>query len=96
MDKKRKLSKNPKFRLRFFATGYVFYRPGDWVDLQIDPHVSLHDGFKIQFAGIVPVVLELNAWNTADYCKQDGLPDLFIRPLTRTLFPNIGLSLASL
>ena len=39
----------------FFTTGCVFYRVGDWDDLQIDLHVSLHVGFKIQFAGIVPV-----------------------------------------
>ena len=45
----------------FFTTGCVFYRVGDWDDLQIDLHVSLHDGFKIQFAGIVPVFLEFNA-----------------------------------
>ena len=38
----------------------MFYRVGDWDDLQIDPHVSLHAGFKIQFAGIVPVFLEFN------------------------------------
>ena len=38
----------------------MFYRVGDWNDLQIDLHVSLHIGFKIQFAGIVPFFLELN------------------------------------
>ena len=37
----------------------MFYRVGDWDDLQIDLHVS-HVGFKIQFVGIVPVFLEFN------------------------------------
>ena len=40
--------------------GCVFYRVGDWDDLQIDLHVSIHDGLKIQFASIVPVFLGLN------------------------------------
>ena len=31
-----------------------------WDDLQIDPHVSLYESFKIQFAGIVPVFVEFN------------------------------------
>ena len=48
----------------FFTTGCVFYRVGDWDDLQIDLHVSLHVGFKIQFAGIVPVFLEFNGCNS--------------------------------
>ena len=39
----------------FFTIGCVFYRVRDWGDLQIDLHVNLHDGFKIQFAGTVPV-----------------------------------------
>ena len=38
----------------------MFYRVGDWDDLQIDLHVSFHVGLKIQFAGIVPVILEFN------------------------------------
>ena len=44
----------------------MFYHVGDWDDLQIDLHVSLHVGFKIQFAGIVPVFLEFNGyvWHT--------------------------------
>ena len=42
----------------------VFYLAGDWDDLQIDLHASLHVGFKIQFAGIVPVFLEFNGENT--------------------------------
>ena len=40
----------------------MFYRVGDWDDLQVDLHVSLHVGFKIQFAGIVPVFLEFNVF----------------------------------
>ena len=40
--------------------GCVFYRVEDWDVLQIDLHVSPHDGFKIQFADIVPVFLEFN------------------------------------
>ena len=50
--------------MKFFTIGCVFYRLGDWDDLQIDPHVSLHDDFKIQFAGIVPVFLEFNGQDT--------------------------------
>ena len=46
--------------MKFFAIGCVFYRVRDWDDLQIDPHVSLHGGFKIQFADIVSVFLEFN------------------------------------
>ena len=38
----------------------MFYRVGDLDDLQIDLHVSLHVGFKIQFTDIVPVLLEFN------------------------------------
>ena len=38
----------------------MFYRVGDWDDLQIDLHVSLHVGFKIHFAGVVPVFFEFN------------------------------------
>ena len=50
----------------FFAIGCVFYHVEDWDDLQIDLHVSLLVGFKIQLAGIVPVFLEFNgyAWRT--------------------------------
>ena len=44
----------------FFTIGRVFYRVGHWDDLQIDLHFSLHDGFEIQFVGIVPVFLEFN------------------------------------
>ena len=40
----------------------MFYLVGDWDDLQVDLHVS-HDGFKIQFTGIVPVFLEFNGAN---------------------------------
>ena len=41
----------------------MFYRVGDWDDLQIDLHVSLHVDFKIQFAGFVPVFLEFIGLN---------------------------------
>ena len=41
--------------MKFFTIGCTFYRVGDLDDLQIDLHISLDDGFKIQFAGIVPV-----------------------------------------
>ena len=53
----------------FFTTGCVFYRVGDWDDLQIDLHVSLHVGFKIQFVSIVPISLEFN-----DLCSLKGAP----------------------
>ena len=45
----------------FFVIGCAFYRVGDWNDLQVDLHVSLHVSSKIQFAGFVPVFLEPNA-----------------------------------
>ena len=57
---KKKTVKNPEIWDKFFATGCVFYRVEDWDDLQVDVHESLHVGFKIQFAGIVPVFLEFN------------------------------------
>ena len=57
---KKKTVKKSEIWVKFFTIGCVFYRVGDWDDLQIDLHVSLHDGFKIQFAGIVPVFLEFN------------------------------------
>ena len=41
----------------------MFYRVGDWDDLRIDLHISLHAGFKIQFAGIIPIFLEFNGAN---------------------------------
>ena len=52
---KKKTVKKSEIWARFFTIGCVFYRVWDWDDLQLDPHVSLHDGFKIHFAGIVPV-----------------------------------------
>ena len=52
---KKKTVKKSEIWVKFFAIGYVFYRVGDWEDLQIDLRVSLHVGFKIQFAGIVSV-----------------------------------------
>ena len=59
-DKKENCQKKSEIWVKFFTIGCVFYRVGDWGNLQIDPHVSLHDGFKIQFTGIVPVFLEFN------------------------------------
>ena len=57
---KKKTVKKSEIWVKFFTIGCVFYRGGDWDDPQIEPHVSLHDGFKIQSAGIVPVFLEFN------------------------------------
>ena len=51
---KKKTVKKFEIWVKFFTIGCVFYPVGDWDDLQIDAYVSLHDGFKIQFAGIVP------------------------------------------
>ena len=58
MDKKENCQKSESW-VMFFTIGCVFYCVGDWDDMQIDLHVSLYDGFKIQFAGSVPV-LEFN------------------------------------
>ena len=55
-----KAVKKSEIWVKFFAIGCVFYCVGDLNDLQIDLHVSLHVGFKIRFAGIVPVFLEFN------------------------------------
>ena len=41
----------------------MFYCVGDWDDLQVDEHVSLHVAFKRQFADIVLVFFEFNARN---------------------------------
>ena len=41
----------------------MFYHVENWDDLQIDLHVSLHDDFKIQFAGIGQVFLEFSGAN---------------------------------
>ena len=57
---KKKTVKKSEIWVKFFTIGCVFYRGEDWDDPQIDPHVSLYDDFKIQFAGIVPVFLEFN------------------------------------
>ena len=51
---KKKTVKKSEIWVKFFA----FYRVGDWYDSQIDLHVILHVGFKMQFAGIVPVFLD--------------------------------------
>ena len=56
----KKTVKKTEIWVKFFIIGCVFYRVGDWDNLLIDLHVSLHDGFKIQFAGIVPVFLEFS------------------------------------
>ena len=53
-----------------FTIGCVFYRVGDGVELQIDLHVSLYVGFKIQFAGIVSVFLEFNGGSTNTGCPK--------------------------
>ena len=47
-ENKKENLKTP-IKVRFFATDWVFYRAGDWYDLQMDLHVSLHVRFKIQF-----------------------------------------------
>ena len=38
----------------------MFYGVGDFDDQQINLHVNLHVGFKIQFAGIISVFYEFN------------------------------------
>ena len=53
--------------MKFFTIRYVFYRVGNWNDLQFDPHVSLRAGFKIQFAGIVPDFLEFHGLLTPSH-----------------------------
>ena len=75
------LTKNKKencqelpIQVKFFAIGYVFYRVGDWDDVQIDLRASLHVGFKIQFAGIIPVILGFNGFATM-VCPL-GMPDI--------------------
>ena len=60
--KKKKIVEKSEISVMFFAIGCVFYRLEDWDDLQIDLHVSRIVGFKRQFAGIVPVVLEFNGF----------------------------------
>ena len=44
---KKKTVKKSEIWVKFFTIDCVFYRVGDWDDLQIDPFVSLHDGFKV-------------------------------------------------
>ena len=53
----------------FFAVRCVFYRVGDWDDLQIDLHVSVHDGLKTQFAGIVLVFLQFKNSDINTLCR---------------------------
>ena len=61
----------------------LFYRVGDWDDLQIYLNVSLHDGFKIQFAGVIPVFLDFNGWDVRLAPPRGDLP--FIRIHTPSL-----------
>ena len=46
---KKKIVKKPEIWIKFFSLGCVFYPVEDWDDLQIDPHLSLYVGFKIQY-----------------------------------------------
>ena len=62
---------------KFFTVGCMFYRVGDWDDLQIGLHVSLYGGFIIQFAGIAPIFLQFNG--------QRSLP-CFLLVLTADIF----------
>ena len=59
MDKKENCQKIRKLG-DVFRNRLRVLLPRDWDDLQTDLHVSLHDGFKIQFVGIVPVFVEFN------------------------------------
>ena len=61
---KKKTVKKFEIWVKFFTIGCLFYHVGDWDDRYIDPHVSLRNGFKIKFAGIVPVLLEFNVSST--------------------------------
>ena len=71
---KKKTVKKSEIWIKFFTMGCVFYRVGDWDDLQFNPHVSLHVGFKIQFAGIVLV-----------FSQFDDVNIILTLPLTVTL-----------
>ena len=79
---KKKTVKKSDIWVKFFTIGSVFYRVEDWDDLQIDPHVSLHDGFKVQFAGIVPVFLEFNG-RSPPPCLEPPLTALSYSGCTR-------------
>ena len=57
---KKENCQNPPIQVKIFTIGCVFVRVGDWDDLQVDQNVSFHVGFKIQFAGNVPVFLEFS------------------------------------
>ena len=57
----------------------MFYCVEDWDDLQIDLHVSFHDGFKIQFAGIIPVFLEFNEELLRPRAVSSSVAELYIR-----------------
>ena len=69
---KKKTVKKSEIWVKFFPIGCVSYRVGDWGDLQIDVHVNLHDGFKTQFTGIVPVFLEFNGYSTVQLPRWRG------------------------
>ena len=53
--KKKKKPKKLEIWVTFFAKSCVFYRAGEWDDLQFDLQASVHGGVEIQFVGIVPV-----------------------------------------
>ena len=70
-NKKTKQNKNPRNLVKVFAKVFiVLYRVGDWDDLHIDLYVSLRVGFKIQFAGIVPVFSEFNFQHLASVPRR--------------------------
>ena len=57
---KKKTVKKSEIWGKFFTTGCVFYLVGDWDDLQIDPHVSLHDLFIIiYYMYLIGITLQL-------------------------------------
>ena len=71
MDKKENCQKIRNLGDVFFTIGCVFCCVGDWDDLRIDLYVSPHDGFEIQFAGIVPVFLEFNGPSSLDSLEHE-------------------------
>ena len=60
MTDKSKTYWRPRFRIS--ELDFHIYRVGDWGDLKIELHISLHVGFKMWFAGIVPVFSEFNGF----------------------------------
>ena len=86
----------------------MFYRAGDWDDLQVDLHVSLHVGFETQFAGIGSSLLRVqrdkeqlpqSGFSSANFAiKRCGFNHLlFLIELAKTqtlrLDPSLRLSL---